>query len=118
VAVEVLACPLWRIVVRGSAWRAAIWTSACPAGRFIVQAMRMTRAHERTRIIMNSHTQRHAAAPPASAEPAGPTTRAETAALARATPKAASPSAGPAAFLAAHPFAYGLSLAGSGASAV
>ena len=30
VAVEVLAGPTWRMVVRGSAWRAAIWTSRRP----------------------------------------------------------------------------------------
>jgi hypothetical protein len=29
-AVEVLAVPYWRMVVRGSAWRAAIWTSRRP----------------------------------------------------------------------------------------
>ncbi len=67
---------------------------------------------------MKSRPARHAAAPPDSAEPAGPTARAGTVAPARATPKAASPSTGPAVFLAAHPLAYGLSLAGSGAGAV
>lgn len=67
---------------------------------------------------MNSHMERHWTAPTDSAEPAGPTTRAETAAPARAALKAASPSADPAAFLAAHPLAYGLSLAGSGAAAI
>jgi hypothetical protein len=41
-----------------------------------------------------------------------------TAIPAAATPKAASPGTGPAAFLAAHPLAYGLSLVGSGAAAV
>ena len=53
----------------------------------------MKLAHERARITTNPHQ-------------------------ARATPEAAFPGTGPAVFLAAHPLAYGLSLAGSGGAAL
>jgi len=69
---------------------------------------------------MTPHPELHGAtrrptAPPDGAEPATPAA-ATTPAL--APPRAAPLGTGPAAFLAAHPWAYVLSLAGSGAAAV
>ena len=82
--------------------------------------MRITRAHAHSQIITTPQPDRHritrrAPAPPDGAEPA---TRAEATTPARALVRAASAGTGPAAFLAAHPCAYVLSLAGSGAAAV
>ena len=123
----------------GAAFQHRVWTRpwlhgpcrvtsgpmALPAGRSILAAMRITRAHvtrahARSQIITTPQPDRHwvtrrAPAPPDGAEPA---TRAEATTPARALVRAASAGASPAAFLAAHPCAYVLSLVGSGAAAV